>query len=290
MRPPLDWADQHVESSLRVTLIEGSVSLSRRYDSGWRVLPFALVARFRGGAVECERDGAGRVTVPDGSAVVVPATVRHRFVYPKGCLIETSWAHMRFTISEAIDLLALFDIPPVIGPPASTHIGDLCSGMVRPSAAGQERGRLPELVHRKALETQLLDEVVAVAAYRSAAPAMLARIGRMAPVLRYIDDHVTDPLPRDRLAAAAHVSPGYFDAIFKQAVGLTPQEYIKRLRVRRAQELLIHSTLPVKRIAGAVGYGDAFHFSRQFRAACGMSPLAYRRRLASTLFGGAGDA
>ncbi len=288
MRPILDLAEQHVESSLRVALIEGGVSACRWYDSGWRALPFALVARFRGGIVVCEREGSRSASVPDGSAVVIPTGVRHRFVHPAGPLIESCWAHMRFTISEAIDLLALFDIPAVIGPPAAARIGDLCADLVRPDAVERERRRLPDLVRRKALETRLLEEIVAVSAYRAAAPAMLARIERMVPVLRYIDDHAADPLPRERLASAARVSPGYFDAIFRQAVGLTPQEYIKRLRVRRAQELLIHTALPVKRVASAVGYGDPFHFSRQFRAVCGMSPLAYRRLIAATLFDGPG--
>ena len=55
-------------------------------------------------------------------------------------------------------------------------------------------------------------------------------------------------------------------------------DYVKRLRMARSRQLLITSEHSVAEIAAAVGYGDPFYFSRQFREVNGQSPREFRRQ------------
>jgi AraC-like DNA-binding protein len=80
----------------------------------------------------------------------------------------------------------------------------------------------------------------------------------------------------DTLAALAGLSPSRYSALVRSRMGCAPKEYLKRLRMRRAAELLKTTDVPVKTIAREVGFGDALHFSRVFRQAHGRSPRAYR--------------
>lgn len=80
------------------------------------------------------------------------------------------------------------------------------------------------------------------------------------------------------LADRCHVSVGRFSMLFKARTGVSPQRYLIDLRLTRAQQLLRDTHLSIQQIAAAVGYGDAFYFSRLFRHHIGLSPSAFRKK------------
>jgi AraC-like DNA-binding protein len=92
----------------------------------------------------------------------------------------------------------------------------------------------------------------------------------------YLRRHFAKPLSVAELARTAGLSPSHFSALFRAATGGGVVEYTKRLRMARARELLITSSRDIGDIAAAVGYTDAFYFSRQFRTVHGCSPSEYR--------------
>ena len=73
-------------------------------------------------------------------------------------------------------------------------------------------------------------------------------------------------------------SRGYFTTAFKKRKGLSIQEYLLKVRMQRAKELLISSDLQIREIASMAGYEDQLNFSRIFRAYEGVSPTQYRRK------------
>lgn len=77
------------------------------------------------------------------------------------------------------------------------------------------------------------------------------------------------------------VSPAHFSRQFSKRLGLSPQQFQTRARLERGRHLLAESALTVTQIADALGYGDPFAFSRQFKAHVGQSPTAYRSAAAS---------
>jgi len=94
----------------------------------------------------------------------------------------------------------------------------------------------------------------------------------------YLREHLDSPLRVDDLAARVGLSTSHFSALFRRATGGGVVEYVKRLRIARASELLVTSAMPVADIARAVGYDDAFYFARQFRRVQDCSPTEFRRR------------
>ncbi len=81
----------------------------------------------------------------------------------------------------------------------------------------------------------------------------------------------------DELAAAAGMSVTHYCAHFRQVTGFAPIDYVIRLRMRRACQLLDTSPLGVRAIAEAVGYDDPYYFSRCFKRVMGRSPAQYRK-------------
>jgi transcriptional regulator GlxA family with amidase domain len=65
---------------------------------------------------------------------------------------------------------------------------------------------------------------------------------------------------------------------FKSSTGLTPNEYLQRVRISAAQQLL-RGPLALEQIAEQVGYGDRATFAKLFKQLCGESPGAFRKRV-----------
>lgn len=80
------------------------------------------------------------------------------------------------------------------------------------------------------------------------------------------------------LARRFHASPIHFHRLAVQYGGARPMEMVTRLRMQRAQELLLGQDLSIQQIAEAVGYGSPFAFSVAFKRYAGMNPRMYRKR------------
>jgi AraC-like DNA-binding protein len=72
----------------------------------------------------------------------------------------------------------------------------------------------------------------------------------------------------------------YFCKSFRKHTGLNFTDFVARLRVERAKELLLNPNLRVSEIAYEVGFQSLTHFNRVFRRVVGKSPTAYRGKLA----------
>ena len=81
------------------------------------------------------------------------------------------------------------------------------------------------------------------------------------------------------LAAHIGLDRSYFGQLFRQATGLAPRQYLLKLRMAKACQLMGHSDLPVSTIARSVGYDDPLLFSRMFRKEMGCSPSGHRKNL-----------
>ncbi|MDN4600837.1 helix-turn-helix domain-containing protein [Paenibacillus sp. F6_3S_P_1C] len=96
--------------------------------------------------------------------------------------------------------------------------------------------------------------------------------------ITYMEHHYNEKITTDRLSEIAGVSRSHYSILFKQLTGFTPNEYLSRLRVHRAKELLISGTASLREIALKVGYKDEFYLSRRFKQQTGESPSGYMRR------------
>jgi AraC-like DNA-binding protein len=79
------------------------------------------------------------------------------------------------------------------------------------------------------------------------------------------------------IATSFHLSPDHFTREFKALKGVPPREYILRARIDSARRLLLSSSHSVTRIAALTGFGDIYHFNRQFKRRTGRSPTRFRK-------------
>jgi len=100
---------------------------------------------------------------------------------------------------------------------------------------------------------------------------------RLALVLRHIIQHCSEPLPVTQLAALIRLHPGYFGSWFRQQTGSTVHQYVNRIRVRKAADLLSTGGFNVTEAADKCGFSDVFHFSKVFRRVTGRPPSEWFR-------------
>jgi transcriptional regulator GlxA family with amidase domain len=101
------------------------------------------------------------------------------------------------------------------------------------------------------------------------------------PVYRatqWLQSHLEQPYNLQALAEAAATSERTLLRHFRQTVGMTPLEYLHKLRVERAKVMMEVSLHNFHTIASACGYADAGSFRRLFHQATGMNPSVYRQR------------
>jgi AraC family transcriptional regulator len=101
---------------------------------------------------------------------------------------------------------------------------------------------------------------------------------RFARVLDFIDAHLDEPLPLERLSRIGHFSKFHFHRQFSDYVGITPTRYVQLARLRRASYRLAFNALErVTDVALQAGFEHTESFSRAFKATFGQSPREFRK-------------
>lgn len=99
-------------------------------------------------------------------------------------------------------------------------------------------------------------------------------------LLAYINDHYTERISLQALAARFHLSEKYISRCFKEHFQLTITDYTNHLRLTCARRLLEATDLPVTEVALRSGFLNVSYFIRTFKNSYGISPLKYRKSAA----------
>lgn len=162
---------------------------------------------------------------------------------------------------------------PKLGPLA------LSTGLVETELSGSEAGR-SIIVHG------LIDVVFAYAmravcarcAQTGAGWSQASRDPQIHRVLALMQEDCAHPWTLEELARRAGLSRTALAQRFRDTMGDTPLNHLRTLRMQRAMQLLSETEQRLEAVAAAVGYQDAFGFSKVFKRTLGLSPREFRQR------------
>lgn len=105
-----------------------------------------------------------------------------------------------------------------------------------------------------------------------------SRKPQITAALNFIHDNYDKDLRLEDVAQQIYLSVGYLSRIFKTETGCSFTEYLHRIRIEKAKELIIQTNLKYYEVAEKVGYKDYKYFSAYFNKLCGCSAKEYKQR------------
>ena len=110
-------------------------------------------------------------------------------------------------------------------------------------------------------------------------PISWAQHHRIQRAVSLIEANFASRVSREEMARAAGLSISHFSKLFTQCMGISPHQYLLRCRLRHGKKLMLtlEQGLSIAEVACESGFADQAHFSRHFRRAYSVSPLAFRR-------------
>jgi len=97
--------------------------------------------------------------------------------------------------------------------------------------------------------------------------------------LQFVETNYSRKFSIAEMADNIGLNKNYFSSLFKESIGVTPQQYVINFRINKACELMNNSELTISDISRSVGYDDTLGFSKVFKKEKGASPINYRKNL-----------
>ena len=97
-------------------------------------------------------------------------------------------------------------------------------------------------------------------------------------MLEYIHDNYMSEITTKVLASSANVSESECLRCFRNVLGITPIQYVKKYRLQIAADMLMTTDYTITGIASRCGFGHMSYFSRAFHGMFGVTPREYRNR------------
>lgn len=98
-------------------------------------------------------------------------------------------------------------------------------------------------------------------------------------IITYLNENYEHKISLEQIAHNMYLSPVYISKIFKEETGESPINYLIKIRLEKAKDILVNSEGgSIKNIANQVGYDDVYHFSKLFKKYYGISPLYYKKK------------
>lgn len=102
---------------------------------------------------------------------------------------------------------------------------------------------------------------------------------QLRPAVDYIHAHLAENISLQTISQVVGMSQYHFVRCFKQAIGISPYQYLIQQRIERAKQLLQKSQLPLTEIAISCGFANQSHFTTCFKQQTGATPRYFRKSL-----------
>ena len=210
-------------------------------------------------------------TLEPGDMYVLPKGLAHRYWADE----KTPWRKRFFVVNGSLvnHLLQLYRLD-------STYYIPTCESRQWFDRMYElHKSRSPESHERGAI---LLHELL-ISLSRRVNPPDRPYSQPVQKAVYYLRQHIEQPVRMDEVAVAAGRSKSQLSRVFRDEVGLTPYDYLIQLRMDQARSMLSLTAFTIAEIADRLCYADAYYFSNAFKQRFGMSPKAFRNKVAEPL-------
>ena len=223
---------------------------------------FVLMLALRTGATVCVDDRS--IPLKSGEGLLVFPFQFHHYAEPQQT--ELSWLFVTFELADADALAPLRFQPFRLKPELLALAAELVAAYETERTAD-----LPVLLLALLLEKlrRLGPEAPAAKAAPTAQPGLMLRVNQLA-------QGAGEPLGLGEIARSLGISPSHLRARFRASCGVSIGRHLRQLRLEQACGLLRLGPQRVSEVAEQCGFASIYSFSRAFRLAYGVSPLAYR--------------
>ncbi|MBB6670233.1 helix-turn-helix domain-containing protein [Cohnella nanjingensis] len=220
------------------------------------------------GAVEI---GERKEAVGAGRAFLVDIPGDHRYYLPAD---KPEWAFYFLLFRPRLVMPAWEAIKAKLGDVVDLPAG---SAPIRQLRAIFEDARDGKIADPYSASSHVYQFVMALARFASSPDrGQEAWPAAVRSAVRYIDTNYAGMIGQAQLAAESGLSKYHFLRTFSRYVGLTPIDYVNRVRIERSIELLGRSDCNIEAIASAVGYSSGSYFIKVFRKLTGQTPGQFR--------------
>ena len=266
---------------LHFDFVSGALSfVPEGYSTFWRQMPFHMISMPTGGqsgvssVMRMKNDPPLHAEAP--AVLFMPANTLHR-IDDYGAERNCIWIHFRLLTMHKFDFFSHHGIKPFVSREGFVPVYELLKKLL-------DTCRRPQTIENMAW-VQIYGISLALKIFELSGiepgnmqTAVTGNKSRIAPALKILEKSLIKP-DLDTLAAAVHLSPSRFLAIFREEMGASPGKYYRQVQFIRACKMLADSATTVSACAAKLGFADAFHFSREFHKLSGLSPREYRKQL-----------
>lgn len=209
-----------------------------------------------------------------GTAALVPPCREVSYYTAEGSLWEFYWLHPSGGAAERLLRYTMSILPEGMIPVIPVNVRPYAEGIEQllrmqgdnPSNPAAAAAQTASLLYR------LLEDLAGTSGWDRVS----------GPVIRYMEEHYTQPLPLCELAAQVYLSPSQLIRRFRKETGYTPHEYLNRLRIARAERLLRYTDMPVGAVAREIGFRQSSRFIQLYKEINGITPGSERQRSISS--------
>lgn len=153
---------------------------------------------------------------------------------------------------------------------------------------------MEEMIHKSDWDTDFSGMESSTALYRflmllrnygmrDAQPSLSQYYDKLRPVVRWMEQNCSSNVGLAEMVEQANMSVSYFNALFRDAFGMSPYSYLIQLRLRQAKKIMImNPDKTLKEVSALAGFNDVSHFVATFRKKEGVTPAKYRELHIST--------
>ena len=221
----------------------------------------------------CEMGGK-RWVVPEDTVLLIPRNTAHCY----GAVADDPWSNywIHFTGRVSPDYYRLFDArvdSPLFRLTRSEELLSAFEAAYQPMSAVHNRNHL-------VAGTGALGRFLGMANLKRHSMEARSHTAeeKIQETVQFMKENPTGRYSLQELAQMARMSRHHYCKVFRRKHGFSPLEYFNRLKIQKACQLLLGTTLQVRQIALTLGFEDPYYFSRLFRKTIGLSPTQYRTR------------